>query len=73
MADEFARLAATQLQAPAEVVPRVLDRIGPWAVPDREPRRRRVIVAAAAAAATTATAVAAGTAVVLRLHRHHTV
>jgi anti-sigma factor RsiW len=70
MADVFAQLAATRLRAPAEIVPRVLDRIGPWAVPDPEPRRGRVVVAAAAAAATAATAVAAGTAVALRIHRH---
>jgi hypothetical protein len=73
MVDGFARLSATELRAPAEILPRVLDRIGPWAVPDPEPRRGRAVVAAAAAAATAATAVAAGTAVALRIHRHRVV
>lgn len=67
---ELDRLATTTLRAPAEIVPRVLDGIGPWAVPDPEDRSHRVAVAAAAAVATAATAAAAGTAVLVRLHRH---
>lgn len=67
---ELDRLAATTLRAPAEIVPRVMDGIGPWAVPDPEVRNHRLAVAAAAAVATAATAAAAGTAVLVRIHRH---
>lgn len=69
VADELASLSPTQYRAPAEILPRVLDGIGPWAVPELEHRRHRVAVAAAAAVATAATAAAAGTAVLVRLHR----
>lgn len=65
----LASLSTTQYPAPAEILPRVLDGIGPWAVPEPESRRHLVAVAAAAAVATAATAAAAGTAVLVRMHR----
>lgn len=64
----FAELSATTLMAPAEIIPRVMDGIGPWAVPDPEPRGHRAAIAAAVVA--TATAAAAGTAVIVRFARH---
>ena len=69
LAEGLASLSQSTLQAPAEILPRVMDGIGPWAVPDPEPRTHRLVVAAAAAVATAATAAAAGTAVLVHLHR----
>lgn len=63
----FAELATTSMTAPSEILPRVMDGIGPWAVPDPEPRGHRVAIAAAALATAAA---AAGTAVVVRFARH---
>jgi hypothetical protein len=57
--------------APAEVMPGVMDRIGPWAVPEHDQEAERNLhLVAAAAVATAATAAAAGTAVLVRLYRH---
>lgn len=70
---ETLRLALEELrtvryEAPAEIVPRVFAEIGPWVVPDPEPRRSGLRVTAMAAIATAATA-AAGTAMLLHRSR----
>jgi len=60
-------------QAPAEVYPRVMDGIRPWAVPMSKPSSpRRAIVAAVAAVVTAMATAAAGTVVVLVRQRHRT-
>ncbi len=65
------RLRFETLYAPAEILPGVMDRIGPWAVPEHgEEAERNLHLVTAAAVATAATAAAAGTAVLVRLYRH---
>lgn len=63
-------LRSVRYEAPPEIVPRVFADIGPWVVPDPEPRRFGLLVATAAAIATAATAAAAGTAMLLLRSRH---
>lgn len=70
--NDLRALSLVTITAPAEVVPRVMDRIGPWAVPDPEPASASstVKVIAAAAVATAAATAAASTAVLLHRARH---
>lgn len=71
IAEGMHRLRSETFHAPAEVVPGVMDRIGPWAVPEHgDESERNLHLVAAAAVATAATAAAAGTAVLVRLYRH---
>ena len=71
IAEGMEQLRLETLHAPAEVLHGVMDRIGPWAVPEHgEDGERNLHLVAAAAVATAATAAAAGTAVLVRLYRH---
>lgn len=67
---DLRELASVTIQAPAEILPRVMERIGPWAVSDPAPTgpSSAVKVIAAAAVATAATA-AASTVVILHRSR----
>lgn len=67
---DLRELAHVTIQAPADIVPRVMDSIGPWAVSDPAPAgpSPTVKVIAAAAVATAATA-AASTVVIFHRHR----
>lgn len=71
LAAGVAVLRGSTMTAPAEVLPRVMEGIGPWAVPDpgdgASPTLR---VVAAAAVATAAATAAAGTAVLVLRLRH---
>ena len=63
---DLADLRTSEMRAPADLYPRVMADVGPWAVPDPPPASLRMRIAAAAAVATAATATAAaGTAVIV--------